>query len=117
MNPCSPAPSTSLQGAHILIHSDTVPITCKTRFQATLRKLRLLADRSTDASPIHVQIHDLRGHCVFGIESAEPLLDVVLPAGTYHVNAQLGTVRRSYTMAIEPGTSFNLYLRLRSHLH
>ena len=37
---------------------------------------------------------------------------VPLPAGTYRVNADAGTVRRSYTMTLEPGASFDLHLRL-----
>jgi hypothetical protein len=34
-----------------------------------------------------------------------------LPPGTYHVTAQLGEVRRGYTMTLGEGQPFDLYLR------
>lgn len=119
MNPCSQTSSTLRPGAHLLIHAGTRPAVGQTRFQATLRRLRLLYPhdvRNTDSGLMRVQINDLQGQQVFGVESAETLLDIPLPAGTYHVIVQRGKVRRSYTMAIEPGTSFDLYLRLKSQL-
>ncbi len=45
------------------------------------------------------------------VDDAGPFVDIPLPAGTYHVTAELGKVRRSYTMTLEPGASFNLRLR------
>ncbi|MGS0754622.1 hypothetical protein ACVBEH_07820 [Roseateles sp. GG27B] len=35
-----------------------------------------------------------------------------MPPGTYQITALLGAYRRSYTMTLEPGTSFHLHLRL-----
>jgi hypothetical protein len=46
------------------------------------------------------------------VDDAGPLVEVPLPAGTYQVTVQLGCVRRSYTMTLEPGMSFDLHLRL-----
>ncbi|MEO8119228.1 MAG: hypothetical protein ABI606_07895 [Rhodoferax sp.] len=62
-----------------------------------------------------MQIDDLRGHRVLDIEAAGPLVDVPLPAGTYHVTAHRGKVRRGYTMTLKQGAFFDLYLRLGAH--
>ena len=120
MNTCDQTSAISCHGAHLLIHADTEPVLKKTRLVATLRRLRSLYSHeldNPDSAPLSLQINDLQGQRVFVVESAAPLLDIPLPAGTYHVTAQCGHVCRSYTMAIEPGTTFNLYLRFKSRLH
>ena len=59
-----------------------------------------------------MRIDDLHGKRMFSVDDAGPLVDVPLPAGTYHVSAQRGNARCSYTMTLEPGVSFDLRLRL-----
>ena len=116
MNTCDLTPAIS----RLLIHADTVPMPRKTRFEATLCRLRRLYSHdvdNTEVAPLSVQIVNLQGRRVFDVESDAPLLEIPLPAGTYHVTAQCGHVCRSYTMVMESGTSFNLYLRLKSRLH
>jgi len=63
--------------------------------------------------PLRLQIEDLHGHQAFSlVDDGGPLVVVDLPAGTYHVNAQLGNLRRCYTMTLKDGASFDLYLNL-----
>lgn len=68
--------------------------------------------RRDEPAPLRVRIDDLRGRPVLAIEDSAPLLDLPLPAGTYHVSACLGAVRRSYTLTLAPGGRFELHLRL-----
>jgi len=58
-----------------------------------------------------LEIHDLHGYRVLALDDAGPLVDVALPAGTYHITAQRGTVRRGYTITLERGASFDLHVR------
>jgi hypothetical protein len=67
-----------------------------------------------DGPPLNLRIDDLQGRRLYTVDDAGPLVDVPLPAGTYQVSVDLGQVRRSYTMTLEPGTSFDLYLRFAS---
>ncbi len=63
--------------------------------------------------PLRLQIEDLQGHqalCL--VDDGGPLIVVALPAGTYHVNAHRGNVRRCYTTTLKEGASFDLYLNL-----
>jgi hypothetical protein len=59
-----------------------------------------------------LEIHDLQGQRLLALDDACPLVEVTLPAGTYHVSTDLAGARRSYTVALERGASFDLYLRL-----
>lgn len=63
-------------------------------------------------APLSLHIDNLQGLRVHSVDDAGPLVDVPLPAGTYHVTVHFGKVRRSYTMTLEAGASFDLYLRL-----
>ncbi len=44
-------------------------------------------------------------------------VDVLLPAGTYQVTAVWGSSRRSYTLTLQPGATFDLYLPLAPAPH
>ena len=61
---------------------------------------------------LRLNIADLHGRQVLATEVGGLLTVVSLPAGTYHVDAHLGNVRRRYTMTLEQGASFDLYLDL-----
>jgi hypothetical protein len=101
--------------AHLLIHTDT-ELDRRGRRSAAAPLQRLLELYSDgperERTRLHVEIHDLRGHQVLAVEDASPLVDVTLPAGTYHVSTRLGTVQRSYTMSLRAGGAFDLHLRL-----
>lgn len=62
--------------------------------------------------PLFLQIDDLLGNHVVEINDAGPLIDVSLPAGAYQVKAQIGNVRRDYTLTLVQGASFDLHLSL-----
>jgi hypothetical protein len=64
-----------------------------------------------------LRIDDLQGRPCFAADSTRSLIAVHLPAGTYHVSVRLGTVRRRYTLTLERGTTFDLYLRLPERQH
>jgi hypothetical protein len=49
---------------------------------------------------------------VLALDDAGPLVEVALCPGTYHVSAQRGRLRRGYTVTLQQGASFDLYLRL-----
>ena len=68
--------------------------------------------RQDPHAPLRLQIDDLQNHPFLTLDDAGPLVDVVLPAGTYHVAVQRGDVRRGYTMTLAQGASVELYLRL-----
>lgn len=55
-----------------------------------------------------VQIHDLAGRQFFASEMTRPLIDVPLPAGTYHVTVQRGSLRRRYTLTLAQGATVHL---------
>jgi hypothetical protein len=61
--------------------------------------------------PTCVRVDDLRGQQFFAADDVRSLVDVPLPAGTYHVNVRLGELQRRYTVTLQQGTTFDLYLR------
>jgi hypothetical protein len=84
------------------------------RFAGALRRLRssaLDALRHRISVPTGVRVDDLRGQPHFAADNVHALIDVPLPAGTYHVNVRLGELQRRYTVTLEQGKSFDLYLR------
>jgi hypothetical protein len=104
----------TLSDARLLIHADDHVGAGRhdaSRLQRLLA-LRAHGQRPHDRPPLNLRIDDLQGRRLHTVEDAGPLVDVPLPAGTYQVSVHLGHVRRSYTMTLEPGTSFDLYLRL-----
>lgn len=60
---------------------------------------------------IGLEIQDGEGHRVLALDAAGLLVDVALLPGTYRVSAEQGGARRSYTVALAPGSTFDLYLR------
>ena len=105
----------ALPPACLVIHADDHRESRVRPFESTLRRLRELSggtgpERDKYAKLI-LHIDDLHGVRVHSVDDAGPLIEVALPAGTYHVTAEFGKLRRSYTMTLEPGASFNLCLR------
>ena len=60
-----------------------------------------------------MQIDDLQGRRFFVTEDAQPPIEILLPAGTYHVSARQSTLRRRYTVTLEQGATLHLHLRLK----
>ncbi len=107
---CAETPS----AARLVIHDEReVDGICK-YVEYQLKRLRALySDRpGHDRAPLKVEINDLQGCRVLAIDNAGSLIDVPLPAGTYHVTAHLGKLRRGYTMTLQQGESLDLHLRL-----
>jgi hypothetical protein len=108
--------SATLSAARLLIHADE-HVGAGRRHRHESRLHRLLAFPGDGLAhherlPLNLRIDDLQGHRLHTVDDAGPLVELPLPAGTYQVSVHLGPVRRSYTMTLEPGTSFDLYLRL-----
>ena len=100
--------------ARLLIHADDHVGTGRHDESRLQRLLALHAHgpRPHGRPPLNLRIDDLQGHRLHTVDDAGPLVDVPLPAGTYQVSVHLGQVRRCYTMTLEPGASFDLFLRL-----
>lgn len=68
------------------------------------------------ASPT-LEIFDLPGHRLLRLTHAGAVVDLVLPAGTYHVTTQNGEHRRSYTVVLEQDVTTELKLLPTHHPH
>lgn len=105
----------SSSAARLLIHAAGELRARRRLFNNLLR--RLLAFFSSgplrdERQPLTLQINDALGDRVLAVGGAGTLVDVALPAGTYHVTAHLGEVQRGYTMTLQGGASVDLHLRL-----
>lgn len=118
LSPVTPALQ-PLTAAHLLIHAERGNILRpgSSVLGAALRGLRARytgsggpANPTPRPLPLQLQVDDLLGQRLHAVADAGHLTDLSLPAGTYQVAAQLGNYRRSYTMTLEPGTSFHLHL-------
>ena len=81
--------------------------------EAFVRRLRQhVFDRPRNLRALlGLEIRDLGGHRVLAIDAAGALVDVTLSPGTYHVSTEVCGMRKSYTVTLEPGAWFDLYLR------
>lgn len=110
----SQASAETRSSARLLIHAMGSTPCCSESFAGALRRLRCsLLDALRRHPPLStgVRVDDLRGQPYFAAEDVHSLIDVPLPAGTYHVNVRLGDLQRRYTVTLEQGKSFDLYLR------
>ena len=85
------------------------------RLQSALHRLRTRFSRRRQPATqtrLKLQVDDLQGHQLRAVDDGGPLTDWPLPAGTYRITATCGDLKRSYTLTLEPGASFDLYLRL-----
>ncbi len=108
-------PDEQAASAHLLIHSGSDAGGSRHHGETPLQ--RLLARYSDgpmhERASLDLDIQDVRGHVRLAIKDADPLVDVTLSPGTYHVTAAMGGVRRGYTMTLKQNESFDLYLRLQ----
>lgn len=89
--------------AHLRIHAHEGVRTGPRRFAWMPSRLRAMA-------PTGVHVQDLQGHEYFAADDAQSLIDLPLPAGTYHVTLRQGELQRRYTVALEHGARFDLHL-------
>jgi hypothetical protein len=99
--------------AHLLVHAgqhahDGARPSLLRRFARQV----LLAPRAAARAPVHLSIDDLAGHRLLDLEHVGALLDIALPAGTYHVTARQGAATRRYTMTLAASSAHELHLRL-----
>lgn len=107
----------ALAAARLLIHSASGVEAVGWSVESLLQRVRGHAwDGSRPPQALlGLEIRDLRGTMVLALKDAGVLTDLVLPPGTYHVCAQLGSARRAYTVTLERGASFDLHVQLPRH--
>lgn len=107
----APASTAPLSLPHLLIHAEEGA--CVGSFAFALQWLRASASqarRQRARTTVGVRIDDLQGRHFFAAEDARSLIDVSLPAGTYHVTVQLGGCSRRYTVTLAQGATVDLHL-------
>lgn len=113
--PCERPPCTAtLAMARLLIHATEGVGTPEGSISAVLRRWRTWAVSVTRADPpgqVRLQIADLQGRAIFSANELQPLIEVPLTAGIYHITVSDGRRQRRYTVALEQGATFNLHLR------
>ncbi|WP_367847357.1 hypothetical protein [Rhodoferax sp. WC2427] len=110
--------STPPPEASLVIHAAADPAERGTLFTAPLawwywlRSLYAPAPNpaAKPEGPLRLHIDNLQGQRVFTADDAGPLVELALPAGTYHVTAVLGTLCRGYTLTLVEGVPNDLYL-------
>lgn len=107
-----PAGTASGAASHLLIHAETAPRHAGWSVDAWLRRLGARAQVGVggERTRLAVDIRDLRGQRVLALDDAQPPLDVVLQAGTYHVTTSVEGRCRRYTVALAQGASVALHL-------
>lgn len=101
--------------ARLLIHAEGHLSAMAVRSESAFDRLHAWWSRRqplATQSRLKLQVDDLQGQPLRAVDDAGPLTCLPLPAGTYRVTALCGDLRRSYTLTLEPGASFDLYLRL-----
>jgi hypothetical protein len=66
--------------------------------------------RGRQGLPLQLTVQELEGRRVATFEPAGSLTQLRLPPGTYVVMASNGSERRSYTLTLGAGTSFEVYV-------
>lgn len=116
-----PASVQTLSAAHLLIHAEFGALNRAggSALESALSRLQArYSRRPPQASAVlQLQVNNLRGQRLSAVADAGPFTDLPLPPGTYQITALLGAYRRSYTMTLEPGTSFHLHLRFGNADH
>lgn len=108
------AGSTAGSKSRLLIHTARNDTHQGWRLAAVLQRVRALMRDTSRTSPAaaSLEIHDVQGHRLLALVHTEALIDVLLPAGTYHVTLQLGNSQHRYTVALAQAATTHLYPRL-----
>lgn len=107
-------PTPARAPARLLIHAAPGAGPDGGRLVEALRRWRAWAGdigRQEPGCQALLQVADLQGRPLFFVHEGQGPVDVLLPPGTYHVIVDRGTQQRRYTVALEPGSTFNLHLR------
>lgn len=110
----TPACPAKLTLARLLVHAtegvgdgrSALPL-----FLSRLRAWATAAKSGRPAAPVGLRIADLQGRQYFTANELPSVIDLPLPAGTYHVTVSHGGQHRRYTVALEQGITFDLHLR------
>lgn len=65
------------------------------------------------APQVRVCVDDLQGQRHVDADGLGGLIELPLPANTYHVTARRGGLQRRYTVLLEPGATVDLHLDWR----
>jgi hypothetical protein len=103
--------------ARLSIHAESASARITENPLERLRSLYSGGQQHNERAPLNLKIEDLQGCVWFDQDNVGTLVDVSLPAGTYHVTAELGRLRRGYTLTLEQGAEFDLYLRFAADRH
>jgi hypothetical protein len=98
--------------ARLLILTDGAAAACAGPLPKLLAgwRLRLRWPRPAALATRAVVVDDVQGRQFFVCEDARPLIDLSLPAGTYHVTLRAGALQRRYTAALQDGATVELRL-------
>lgn len=99
--------------ARLQIHAPDELCAADSTFIKTVRHLLSICSHGRmpcERACISLDIRDAHGLRVFSLDDAGPLVDVPLPAGTYHVAVHVAQIERGYTMTLVQGSLVNLYL-------
>ena len=97
--------------ARLVIHAANSPESSARR--RTFQRLAgWLIERRRDRQglPLKLTVQELEGHRIATFEPAGALTQLRLPPGTYVVMASNGSGRRTYTLTLSAGRSFELYV-------
>jgi hypothetical protein len=100
--------------ACLVIHAVPGAVSSRHGLDSVIERLRAFfraRNRTGESLSFTVQIDDLGGRRIVDIHDAVPLVHVLLPAGTYNVIARRGGIQRAYTIALDCGSTFDLYPR------
>jgi hypothetical protein len=80
-------------------------------FMSRLRAWATAMAQPGQPALVGLRVADLQGRQFFSADALTSVVDMPLPAGTYHVTVNLGRQERRYTVALEQGATFDLHLR------
>lgn len=110
-------PVTSHSTARLCIHAENATVRKGESQLDRLRALYSSGQAHNERTPLHLKNEDMKGCEWLSLEDAGTQVDVLLPSGNYHVTAQLGSLRRGYTMTLCQDSSFDLHLSFKASRH
>lgn len=102
----------AIASARLLIHTGNPSGPLRLTLALVLRAICLDHPPWKESTPVRLSVEDIGGEQLLALDDAAPVIDLVLPPGTYQVIARHGNVRRGYTLTLARDTAFDLYLSL-----